>query len=282
MQWVRRAGCVCRRISCIASAERGLHTRVAFVAVGDELLSGKIQDVNFPYLAHRLTRRGVDVVRAEFVSDDRDDIAETIRRLRRDVVPDQLGAVITSGGIGPTHDDRTYEAIAAATGTTLAVHEPTLERMRAHYEAQGKEVNSSRLRMATLPVGSEVLVAPSLWVPVVNADNVYVLPGIPRLFKALVDAHIDRFRGPSGWQLVSIFTSAGEGDYAAALGEIAERHPEVSIGSYPGDLAAPGGGGAPSTKITVEGRDASALSSAAAAVRALVPVLREEADGCAS
>ena len=99
-------------------------------------------------------------------------------------------------------------------------------------EAQGKELNEARLRMATLPEGAEVLVTDGLWVPLVNMDEVYVLPGIPRLFQAMLGAHLDRFRGES-MHSETMYTRLGEGDLAKTLGEIAARHPDVNIGSYP-------------------------------------------------
>ena len=250
------------------------HNSVAFVAIGDELLNGKIADTNLAYLAAKLTPRGVTIKRAEFVRDNLEDIEATLRRLRKEVVPGPTGAIITSGGIGPTHDDITYDAVAAAVNTHLDVHAGTLERMTRHYESQGKEVNEARMRMATLPVSAEVLTTDGLWVPVVNADNTYVLPGIPRLFRSLVDAHIDRFRGDLGnWRLVNLYTTAGEGDYATKLGELAARYPTVSIGSYPGDMTS----SKQETKLTVEGFNESDVDAAAEEVKQLVGgIVREE------
>lgn len=105
-------------------------------------------------------------------------------------------------------------------------------QMREHYTAQGKELNAARLRMATLPEGAEVLVTEGLWVPLVNIDEIYVLPGIPRLFQQMISAHLDRFRGPS-LHSQSLYTKMGEGDLAKALSDIAARFPQVNIGSYP-------------------------------------------------
>lgn len=163
----------------------------------------------------------------------------------------------------------TYEAVAKAAGTTLELHEATVERvrarpgplpsshvsamsfvpphslaqsterrappprqMRAHYSMQGKELNEARLRMATLPAGAEVLFTDGLWVPLVNCGEVYVLPGIPRLFQGMLGANMDRFQGPS-MHSEALYTRRGEGDIAQTLGEIAARFPQVNIGSYP-------------------------------------------------
>jgi molybdenum cofactor synthesis domain-containing protein len=119
------------------------------VVIGDEVLTGSIADCNTPFLAKLLHSRGVDLVRAEFVPDCKRDIVETVLRLRERVGPD--GFVFTSGGIGPTHDDITYESIAAAYGAELHLHQPTVERMAQHYSQRGVELNEARLRMARLP-----------------------------------------------------------------------------------------------------------------------------------
>lgn len=203
-------------------------------------------------------------MRAEVVPDEQAAIVDSVHRLRDTVGPS--GVVFTSGGIGPTHDDITYGAIAAAFGCKLALHEPTVERMREHYEPQGKELNAARLRMATIPEGSDVLVTPGIWVPLVVLRNVYILPGIPRLFRQMLDAHKEIFTGP---ECIADFcyTRQGEGDLAKALTEIAGRFPHVNIGSYPStkdddDFT---------TKLTFEGRSGEDVRQVKAAVEEAVP-----------
>jgi len=235
--------------------------KAAALIIGNEVLSGKIQDVNVASLARLLYARGVDLVRVEMVPDVKEDIISTVRSLSERVGP--TGFVFTSGGIGPTHDDITYESIAEAFGETLALHAETKDRMTQHYQALGKEVNDARLRMATIPTGSEVLTTPGLWVPLVCVRNVYILPGIPRLFNAMVEASKDRFAGP-GMVLETLKTLQGEGEIADALREIAGRFPDVSIGSYPKTQDSQ----AYTTKLCFEGRNAASVEAAVAEAKA--------------
>lgn len=130
------------------------------------------------------------------------------------------GIIFTSGGIGPTHDDVTYDAIAEAFDRKLVVHPETLKRMTAHYSKKGQEVNESRLRMATLPEGCEVLFSDETWVPLVVLEGVHILPGIPRLFQMMLSAQTHRFQGRR-FHAVSLFTSVGEGILAKPLAQIA-------------------------------------------------------------
>lgn len=240
--------------------------RAAAVVIGNEVLSGKIQDTNSAWLARLLYSRGVDMCRMVTIPDDRREIIETVKAMSSLVGPN--GFVFTSGGIGPTHDDVTYEAIASAFGTELELHPPTVARMRAHYEAQGKELNTARLRMATLPKGSTVHVTPNVWVPLAQLHNVLILPGVPWLYKSMLEANKELFKGPL-MTTVTLYTARGEGDLAAALTDIANAHPLVSIGSYPNTSTSDQS--VFKTKLCFDGRDKEALDAAVAAVREAIP-----------
>ena len=209
--------------------------KAALMIIGDEILSGSIQDTNTPWLARFLRARGVDLVRVEMVPDSFDDIADSLHRLRAKVSDN--GFVFTSGGIGPTHDDITYEAIARALGLQIELHGETQQRMRVHYDERGLELNESRLRMAHLPTPCKVLPPRSdIWVPLCNvAGNVYILPGIPRLFSAMIENHGDVFKGPGEIFTMELYSSLGEGDFGEALRQVAAdgRFQGVRIGSYP-------------------------------------------------
>ena len=257
-------------------ARRGVAAQAAAAAlvIGDEILRGAIQDTNTAWLAAQLHARGVDLVRAEVVPDEAEVIVESLHRLRRVVGP--TGPVFTSGGIGPTHDDVTYDAVARASGVGLELHAPTVAKMREHYEAQGKELTDARLRMATLPQGCEVLETPGLWVPLVHLDAVYVLPGVPGLFKRMVEASLHRFRGPEAHS-TELYTDEGEGDLGEALGAIAARHPAVQIGSYPETSRYEEGAAAAAgytTKLSFVSRDPAALAAAVAEAEAAIPSRR--------
>lgn len=235
--------------------------KAAALIIGNEVLTGKIHDSNSLLLARLLYARGVDLVRIEVVPDVPSEIGERCRALS--ALVGESGFVFTSGGIGPTHDDVTYESVASAYDRGLELHAPTVERMTAHYAAQGKEVNAARLRMATLPQGCVVHETGS-WVPLVQIRNVYILPGIPWLFKQMLEANAGLFTGPS-ISSGTLFTHAGEGELAGALSAIAARHPGVSIGSYPNTQR--GGEKAYTTKLTFDSREEEQLRSALAQAR---------------
>lgn len=200
----------------------------ACIVIGDEILTGKIQDRNSHVLAQVLFERGVRLIRVETIPDTLDVIAETTRRWSATV-----DFVFTSGGIGPTHDDRTYEGIARAFDVPLAYHDETLAKFEAHHQEQGRgPLNEARKRMALLPAGCQVWSTTDLWVPLVVLQNVHVLPGIPELFERMLRAHADRFQG-APLHRAEVYTDLWEGDIAEVLTSLQLAYPEVAIGSYP-------------------------------------------------
>jgi molybdenum cofactor synthesis domain-containing protein len=238
-------------------------TTAAMLVIGDEILTGKVHDSNSHALARVLFSRGVRLRRVEVVPDDIDDIARSLRALSS-----AHDHVFTSGGIGPTHDDVTYEAVARAFARPLALHEPTWERMRAHYiakEGHDGALNAARRRMAELPSGADVLLpATGLWVPVVHVENVYVLPGIPSLFELLLDGMKERFTGETIHRRL-VYTWKPEGDLAEGLDDIQKRFPMVQIGSYPHPGATDHKG-----LVTLESTDLAAVERAALETTVLV------------
>ena len=243
--------------------------KAAMLCVGDEILNGAIVDTNTPWLAKFLHAKGIDLVRVEYVPDDIDDIGESVMRCRSKVGDN--GFVFTSGGIGPTHDDKTYEAIAKALGLKIELHEETRRRMESHYKERNVELNESRLRMAHLPAPCSVLPPPKgSWVPLVKAGgNVYILPGIPRLFQSMIENHESVFRGVQCYSS-DIFLNLGEGDLAEQLATIASENPTVRIGSYPNTDWDMNKGEdqnvAYRVKIQVQGRDEEAVARAVQAI----------------
>lgn len=237
----------------------------ACVVIGDEILTGKIQDRNSHVLARVLFERGVRLIRVETIPDVLTDIAETVRRLSSSV-----DCVFTSGGIGPTHDDKTYEGVARAFGRTLACHEPTLERFEAYHRSKGRgPLNEARRRMALFPEGCEAWTTGELWVPLVVVENVHILPGVPELFEQMLHAHAHRFSGLPLWR-VELFTDQFEGDIADTLDRAQAAHPEIAIGSYPQygeDVAF-------KVKVTLEGLVQERVESLATELEASLPARR--------
>ena len=205
--------------------------------IGDELLSGKIRDENGWFLAQTLRRLGIRLVEMRTVPDDQETIAAAARALGR-----LAGVVFTSGGVGPTHDDRTLPAMAQAVQRPLMRH-PEIERtLRHHY---GESITEAALTMADVPEGT-VLAGESGW-PILQLDaaivgapwpttRFFVLPGIPTLLRRKVEL-LEQAAGAlpvgHGWHLETVETTRAESDIAALLDRALETYPGVEIGSYP-------------------------------------------------
>ena len=201
-------------------------TTAAGIVIGDEILSGKVQDTNTPLLIHRLRALGVALRRIVTVGDLPEEIAEELRRCAR-----RFDYVFTSGGVGPTHDDRTMEGVAFAFGRAVVRH-PELEAMvRAHWRDR---VNEAALKMAEVPDGARLLPGEPgrLRFPLVAFRNVYILPGVPQLFAEKL-AIAERELHGERLALHSVYLSADETEVAAQLIQVEREHPGVKVGSYP-------------------------------------------------
>jgi molybdenum cofactor synthesis domain-containing protein len=195
------------------------------LVIGNEILSGKIVDTNSPYLARELRELGVDLERILTIPDEIDLIAREARTMS-----DAYDYVFTSGGIGPTHDDVTMEAIASAFGRKIVLSEALCSRIQ---RAQGgKELNESQRKMALLPEGAETVDAGDLWFPVVIVENVHIFPGIPKLLQTKFHAIRERFSGVP-FKLVRIYVKRHESDIAESLNDLLHEYSELMLGSYP-------------------------------------------------
>ncbi|MBL4597648.1 MAG: competence/damage-inducible protein A [Rhizobiaceae bacterium] len=236
----------------------------AILAIGDELLSGRTKDKNIGYLANFLTLKGIDLKEARIVSDDEDAIVKAVNELRS-----EYDYVFTSGGIGPTHDDITADAIAKAFGVGIH-HDPrAMAILEPHYAARGMEFTDARKRMARLPIGSELIDNPVSKAPGFQIGNVYVMAGVPAIFQAMVDALAPGLK--SGVKLLSkaIDCPFGEGTIGDGLASIQKAHPETAIGSYPRF-----DGKTYSTQILVRSRDEDAANAAIKAIAELFEELK--------
>ncbi len=228
----------------------------AVLIIGDEILSGKIDDQNARFLIGELRELGVSLRRILTVPDDLEEVAAAVKELAA-----RFDHVFTSGGVGPTHDDVTIAGIARAFDRQVVRHPELEAKIRAYF---GPEVDEARLRMAEVPEGAELIQVPDLRWPVLLCGNVYVLPGVPELFRRKFAAIRERFR-VAPFHARAVYTQQDEFDIAHLLRELADRHPQVSIGSYP-NFSAPDY----RVKVTLESKDAAAL---AAAVESLLAVL---------
>ncbi|ORE09452.1 Molybdopterin binding protein [Rhizopus microsporus var. microsporus] len=204
----------------------------ACCVIGDEILSGKTQDANSHYLAKTLFDLGIELRCIQVIGDNKQDIINSVRELSS-----TYNIVFTSGGIGPTHDDITYESIASAYGLQLNTDKDTLEFFKRQAEKRNMKWTKSHVRMATFPYPAELLrEKKGIPFPIVVVNkNIHILPGVPMLFKILLDSLKPRLAVMSGSRFYrcEIATRKTEVSIAEVLADIQARSDDAKIGSYP-------------------------------------------------
>jgi molybdenum cofactor synthesis domain-containing protein len=220
------------------------------ILIGNEILSGKIVDENASYLCRELRALGVDVRRIAVIPDEVDVIAREVAEFSR-----QLDVVFTSGGVGPTHDDVTIEGVAKALGVAVVRHPLFVQLLDRYY---GGNLNEAKLKMAEVPEGAELVSGGPIGFPTILARNVYVLPGVPEIFRQKFDALRERFRDRP-YHLANVFVRIGEGTLAEFLNGLLTEFPSLLLGSYP-ELSNP----EYRVKVTLESRDREYLDQALA------------------
>lgn len=196
----------------------------AVIIIGNEILSGKTQDANLKFLGESFARLGIVLTEARVIRDEPDTIAAAINEYRK-----RYTYVFTTGGIGPTHDDMTAESVALAFGVDLVLDEEAARRIGRG----SRDLNPSRLKMAMIPAGASLIDNPLSHAPGFQMENVFVLAGIPSIARAMFGAVEPDLAGGEPIQSQSVEVYLREGDFAQMLEEIAARHQEVEIGSYP-------------------------------------------------
>jgi molybdenum cofactor synthesis domain-containing protein len=200
----------------------------AVLLIGDELLSGRTQDVNLQTIAKFIAPLGVQIAEARVVADIEEEIIAAVNALRA-----RYDYVFTTGGIGPTHDDKTADSIARAFGASIDVREDALAILKAHYGAD-RPMNEARLRMARIPEGASLVANAVSRAPGFQLGNVFVMAGIPAVARAMLDDIGPRLAGGA---VVKARTVRGvgvrEGDLAAGLEALEQNSPGVTFGSYP-------------------------------------------------
>ncbi len=222
------------------------------IVIGDEILSGKTRDENAAFLIAELRALGVALKAIAVIPDVIGEIADTVTAFSA-----RYQHVFTSGGVGPTHDDLTMEGVARAFGTRVVRH-PRLEGLLRRF--YGERLEERNLRMAEVPEGVTLVDAAELPWPVIAYDNVYILPGIPEIFRRKFSAVRERFRA-TPFHLACVFTRDEEGTIAAHLDAVAAGFPSVAVGSYP--LMVPDASGW-RVKITLESKDGAEVERATA------------------
>jgi len=232
----------------------------AMLVIGDEILSGRTRDSNAYHLAKVMTETGVRLTEVRMVGDEQAEIIAALDALRA-----KNDYVFTSGGIGPTHDDITADAVATAFGVHIDVRDDALAILKARYAQMGTEINEARLRMARIPDGAELIENPISGAPGFRLENVHVMAGVPVIFEAMLESLRPSIRGGPPVLSHSFRCLIPEGDLAGPLGEVANAFPDVSMGSYPF-----GGQGA---ILVLRTTDRARLAEAAEALReALAPL----------
>ncbi len=232
--------------------------RAAVLVIGDEILSGRTKDRNTGFIADTLTDIGIDLEEVRIVSDRMEAIVEAVRALSS-----RYDYVLTTGGIGPTHDDITADAVAAAFGVPLVFDDRATAILKAHYDRRGVEMNDARRRMTRIPEGADLIPNPVSAAPGFVIGNVFVMAGVQAIMQAMMDDVVRRL--PAARPLLSetIEAGRGEGDVAAALTRVQEAFPAVRMGSYPYH-----DGTRFTTRLVLRSRDGAMLATAAGALRA--------------
>ena len=233
----------------------------AILIIGDEILSGRTRDANMHYLAGELTRIGIDLKEVRVVADEMDAIAAAVNALRAGYTH-----VFTSGGIGPTNDDITADAVARAFATALRIRDDARAILAAHYDRSGLEFNAARQRMARIPEGAILIENPISAAPGFSLENVHVMAGVPDIFKAMVASLLPRLTGGKPILSQTLRIDRGEGVIAEPLGALAAEFADLSFGSYPFIQ-----NGVYGANIVVRGTDPARIDAAIGRLAALFP-----------
>ena len=227
------------------------------VIIGNEVLSGKTQDINSYFFCAELRQLGVEVRKIATIPDDIETIGREVAAFSK-----RFDFVFTSGGVGPTHDDVTIEGIAHGFGLNVVRHPDIETRIR---DRLGGDVNEARLRMANVPEGATLLATDALFAQIVNIRNVYIFPGIPSILQERFHAIKERFRD-APFYLKNVYVRYGEGIIAATLNDLLTKFPDLMLGSYPVLGLAEY-----KVKVTLESKDPEYLSSAVQTFIAALP-----------
>ena len=224
----------------------------AILVIGDEILSGRTRDSNLHFLAGELTRIGITLREARIVADIHPEIVAAVRALSG-----KYTHVFTSGGIGPTHDDITADAVAEAMGAKIGHRADAMALLQAHYDRSGLPFNEARQRMARIPDGASLIDNPVSTAPGFTLGNVHVMAGVPKIFEAMVASVLPKLTGGPPLLSQTLRVDRGEGEIAAPFAALAAEFPDLSMGSYPFIQ-----NGAHGTNLVIRGTDPGRLDQA--------------------
>ncbi len=196
------------------------------LVIGDEILSGRTKDKNIGYITEYLTNIGIDVREARVIPDDEGRIVGAVNEMRL-----AYSYLLTTGGIGPTHDDITADCVAKAFGVGISENDEALAMLASRFPQS--ELTEARRRMARIPHGALLIDNPVSKAPGIEIDNVFVMAGVPSIMQAMLDSVAKRLRTGTKLHVITIETRIREGEIASPLRKIQGNYSDVSIGSYP-------------------------------------------------
>lgn len=238
----------------------------SLLIIGNEILSGKTQDKNLNYIAKKFVDMGIDFHEVRVVKDIENEIVEALNALRT-----KYDYVFTTGGIGPTHDDITLDAVAKAFGVAVVESPVARAKLEEYYTSRGSELNEARLKMAKFPEGAELIENPLTAAPGCKIGNVFVLAGIPSIMQVMFDYASQHLEKGRKIHSKTVSCNLVEGDLASKLGAIQENYSNTEIGSYPfihqGKYA---------VSLVIRSIDEEAVSKAAAEIEKMIKNLGGE------
>ena len=232
------------------------------LVIGDEILSGRTKDKNIGYIAEYLTNIGIDLKEVRVVPDEMEEIVAAVNVLRK-----RYTYLFTTGGIGPTHDDITADAVAQALGLELYEDPRIISLMLERLKPE--DLNEARRRMARIPHGAEHVANPISKVPGFKIENVIVMAGVPSIMQAMMDDVAPRLETGARMMMETLEAGLPEGAYATPLSEVAKANPDVIIGSYPSFQD-----GRFRNQIVVRSKDGAKLQAAVTAVSDMLKSLQ--------
>jgi molybdenum cofactor synthesis domain-containing protein len=240
------------------------------LVIGDEILSGRTKDKNIGFVAEYLTAIGIDLKEVRVVPDEEPEIVAALNALRG-----RYTYVFTTGGIGPTHDDITADAVAKAFGVPIDYHPQAVEILTARLAQTGGVMNEARMRMTRVPIGGELVLNKISAAPGFRIGNVIVMAGIPAVMQAMLEYIAPQLRTGAKMLSETVRADCREGDIGTELGAIAKAHPDVIIGSYPFMDENKG----PNAHVVMRARDADKLALVKAEVETMLARVHAQLSG---
>ena len=240
------------------------------LVIGDEILSGRTKDKNIGFIAEYLTAIGIDLKEVRVVADEEPEIVAALNALRA-----RYTYVFTTGGIGPTHDDITADAVAKAFGVAIDYHPRAVEILRERLAETGGVMNEARMRMTRVPAGGELVLNKISAAPGFRIGNVIVMAGIPQVMQAMLEYITPQLKTGAKMLSESVRADCREGDIGTELGAIAKAHPDVIIGSYPFMDEKKGA----NAHVVMRARDPQKLAAVKATVEAMLARVHAELSG---